>query len=100
MAYSLAAYKELLYDLNTVEHRRMTMRGQTRTVLRERPVWQGTSSLIGLVKRSSVVQTGVSPTSTGSPASTSGGRNSASSVKSGGPSAMVERKDEDLERCT
>ncbi len=46
MAYSLAAYQDLIHDLNTVEHRRMAMRGITRTVLRERPLWEGTQQLV------------------------------------------------------
>jgi hypothetical protein len=49
MAYSLAAYQDLLHDLNTVEHRRAAMHGQSQTILRERPVQEGTQSLIGLV---------------------------------------------------
>lgn len=46
MAYSLAAYQDLIQDINTVEHRRMAMRGITRTVLRERPLWEGTQQLV------------------------------------------------------
>lgn len=46
MAYSLAAYKDLIHDLNTVEHRRMAMQGKTDTVLREHPLWEGTEGLV------------------------------------------------------
>jgi hypothetical protein len=46
MAYSLAAYQDLIHDLRTVENRRMAMRGLTRTVLRERPLWEGTDHLV------------------------------------------------------
>jgi hypothetical protein len=49
MAYSLAAYQDLLHDLNTIEHRKAAMHGETQTVLREHPFYQGTQSLIGLV---------------------------------------------------
>lgn len=49
MAYSLAAYEDLIHNLNTIEHRQKAMRGKTPSVLREHPVWEGTQSLIGLV---------------------------------------------------
>ncbi|KAK5169912.1 uncharacterized protein LTR77_005890 [Saxophila tyrrhenica] len=67
MAYSLAAYQDLIHHLNTVEHRRMAMRGATRTVLKERPLWEGTESLIGLVSNSALhrfdTSTAANPTS-------------------------------------
>ena len=46
MAYTLAAYEDLIHDLNTVENRRMAMRGTTSTTLRERPIWEGTGELV------------------------------------------------------
>ncbi len=42
MAYSLAAYQDLIHDLNNKEHRRNAMHGKTRTILRERPLSEGT----------------------------------------------------------
>jgi hypothetical protein len=45
MVYSLAAYSDLIYDLSSFEHRRMTMRGKTRTVLREHPAGQDFMSI-------------------------------------------------------
>ncbi|KAK3645732.1 hypothetical protein LTR56_008919 [Elasticomyces elasticus] len=66
MAYTLAAYQDLLHSLNTVEHRRKAMRGETSSVLKERPVWEGTQSLIGLVD---TLQSPTSPMSEGSPMS-------------------------------
>lgn len=38
MAYSLAASQDLLHSLDTRQHRRMEMNGETRTVLHERPL--------------------------------------------------------------
>lgn len=38
MAYSLAAYHDLVHSLDTREHRRMEMDGLTRSVLHERPL--------------------------------------------------------------
>ena len=74
MAYSLAAYQDLIHDLNTKEHRRMVMHGKVRTLLRERPVWEGTKNLIGLVS-SNATQGPVSPTNlSDSPVSPSVGK--------------------------
>lgn len=50
MAYSLAAYKDLIHDLNTVEHRRMAMQGKTTTVLREYPLWEGIEGLVSSMR--------------------------------------------------
>lgn len=71
MAYSLAAYKDLIHDLNTVEHRRQALRGKTRTRLHETPYQEGTQSLIGLVKSSTIstTQSPISDTSASSPIS-------------------------------
>jgi hypothetical protein len=51
-----------------MDHRRCAMRGKTKTILKERPVWEGTSSLIGLVNtvsataaNSPTTPTGISP---------------------------------------
>ena len=70
MAYALAAYQDLMHDLNTVEHRQAAMNGKTRTILHDRPVQEGTQSLIHLVNSngypsrvSTFVNTPVSPTS-------------------------------------
>ena len=40
MAYSLAAWHDLTHDLHTVEQRRLSMRGETRTILHEYPGWK------------------------------------------------------------
>ena len=103
MAYSLAAYQDLIHDLNTVEHRKMAMRGETRTVLRERPVWEGTQSLIGLVSSvqlKSPVTT--SDTVASGPISPLGEKLSSPKEEAEGEGAgrgvVVERSDEDLER--
>ena len=40
MSYSLTAWQDLIHHLHTVEQRRMTMRGETHTILREYPGWQ------------------------------------------------------------
>jgi hypothetical protein len=40
MAYSLAAWHELINDLRTVDERRAVMRGETNTILHEHPGWQ------------------------------------------------------------
>jgi hypothetical protein len=40
MAYSLAAWQDLVRDLQTVEQRRVAMRSETQTILREYPGWQ------------------------------------------------------------
>lgn len=64
MAYSLAAYDDLVHSLNTIEHRQKAMRGKTPSILRERPVWEGTQSLIGLVN---TLQSPVSAQSNDSP---------------------------------
>ena len=66
MAYTLAAYQDLIHNLNTKEHRRMAMRGESPSVLRDRPYWQGTQSLIGLV---STVETALSATNASTPIS-------------------------------
>jgi hypothetical protein len=63
MAYSLAAYQDLAHNLNTKEHRRMAMRGTANSVLRDRPYWQGTQSLIGLVTSASSPISPMSPMS-------------------------------------
>lgn len=49
MAYTLAAYQDLVYNLNSKDHRRMAMRGEMSSVLEEKPLWQGTQSLISLM---------------------------------------------------
>ena len=68
MAYSLAAYQDLIHNLNTKEHRRMAMRGETSSVLRDRPYLQGTQSLVGLVSTAqSVLSSPISPVSPVSP---------------------------------
>lgn len=69
MAYSLAAYQDLIHNLNTKEHRRMAMRGETSSVLRDRPFWQGTQSLIGLVSTAESVLSATNPSSPISPVS-------------------------------
>ena len=38
MAYTLAASRDVFYTLDTTEHRKMEMRGQTRTLLHEYPM--------------------------------------------------------------
>ena len=50
MAYSLAAYQDLIHDLNTIDHRKSAMREAHGMVLKEYPIHQGTASLINLVK--------------------------------------------------
>lgn len=66
MAYSLATYRDLIDDLNTVEHRRTVMRGGKQLILHSAPMHEGTESLRGLVK-SSTMQSPVSATSTDDP---------------------------------
>lgn len=56
MAYSLAAYQDLIHDLNTVEHREAAMRQVHGMSLKEYPIAEGMESLIGLVRSSSPVQ--------------------------------------------
>lgn len=64
MAFTLAAYQDLVYRLNTKEHRRMAMRGEVSSVLRDRPLWQGTQSLISLMGwAESNASSPISPTS-------------------------------------
>jgi hypothetical protein len=53
MAYSLAASQDLIRSLDTKEHRRMEMRGTTRTVLREYP-----TSLTSLMTAAAEKRTG------------------------------------------
>ena len=93
MAYTLAAYQDLTYNLNTKEHRRMAMRGTTSSVLRDRPFWQGTQSLIGLVSSASSPISPISPTSAfGEKAQESGGRVANVSDKERGEDSPVERE--------
>lgn len=49
MGYSLASYQELLNDLSTADTRRSVMRGKLQPKLYERPIDDGTQSLIQLV---------------------------------------------------
>jgi hypothetical protein len=67
MAYSLAAYNDLIHDLRTFERRRLTMRGKTRTILREHPAGQD-------FMNSSAMQSSVSATAASSPTSVFGGK--------------------------
>lgn len=49
MGYSLASYQELVHDLSTEDNRRSVMRGRLQPRLYERPIDEGTQSLIQLV---------------------------------------------------
>ena len=53
MAYALAAYQDLIVDLNTIEHRKEAMREKHGMVLKEYPIHAGTQSLMDLVKSTS-----------------------------------------------
>lgn len=88
MAYSLAAYRELIHDLNTVDHRRDAMRGRTRTVLRERAIKEGTQSLIGLVS-GSPTQSHASTSVASSPVSTFGSMGGSPTSTAGSPTGGV-----------
>lgn len=73
MGYSLAAYEDLIYDLNTEEHRKAAVRGKTSTALREHPVEEGTTSLIGLVSNIAMQRPGTQTTAS-SPITNPGGK--------------------------
>lgn len=95
MAYSLGAYPDLIPHLNTPEHRRMTMHGSTRLVLREQPVWQGLQSHVGLLS----MQDTISASNARSPLNILGSKNEnpvgGSGVRAG---VTVTEKNEDVER--
>ena len=55
MAYALAAYKDLIHDLNTPRHRREVMDERMGMKLKEYPIREGTENLIGLVRTNSDV---------------------------------------------
>ena len=102
MAYSLAAYQDLIHNLNTKEHRRMAMRGEADSVLRDRPYWQGTQSLIGLVSTAQSVFSATNPSSPISPVSPisafgekpqgQGGASASFTVEERGEHSPVERE--------
>lgn len=84
MAYSLIGSGDLIHSLNTIEHRKMEMRGTTKTVLREYPM--------DLISR----MTGSAAQKIGSESSSS-----ASEQKAGepdGPGVSVQEREADLER--
>lgn len=88
MAYSLAASQDLIHSLNTSEHRRMDMRGTTKTVLRDYPM-----DLISLMAGAAAQRTG-----SDSAASTPVREYYEKGGEPVGPGVSVRERDSDLEK--
>ena len=90
IAYSLAAWQDLMPELRTVEQRRMALRGET-TILKEHPGWHSTHSPHS-------PQSPVSTAVAGSPASYLDAKMWSPMVGEGRPVITVDTKERDVER--
>jgi hypothetical protein len=90
IAYSLAAWQDLMPKLYTVEQRQMALRGET-MILREHPGWH---SMHGPQSPHSLVSTAVA----GSPASNPGSNMWGAINGEGRPSVTADTKEKDVER--
>lgn len=90
MAYSLAAYKDLVPDLNIVELRRAVLHGKKDAFLREHPVGESTQSLMGLLGSNEKQSLFIGASS---PVNADGGKiGNAAKGGRGGPSVTIDER--------